>query len=215
MQIDFFGANCLRIRAAAASLVFDDNLAALGRSSITTGNDVVCLTNDNLVEPPAKSRLVLNTPGAYEVGGVRLTGISAQAHMDEFDKPLAATIYRGIVDGSRLTFVVTGHIAPELSDEQVELLGHIDVLIVPVGGGGYTLDAAGAVELIKKTSPKLIVPTHYQQSGLKYPVPQAVVGEFAAAAGLSSSEVEGSLRVKRSDFGEQPIIVVAKPKPKG
>lgn len=215
MQIEFFGANCLRIKAAAASLVFDDNLAALGGKSITTENDVVCLTNDNLAEAPAKARLVFDTPGAYEVGGVRLAGIAARAHSDEPEKPPAATIYRGNIDSSRLTFVVVGHVVSQLSDEQVELLGHVDVLIIPVGGGGYTLDAAGAVELVKKTNPKLIVPTHYSQPGLKYPVPQAAVSEFVAASGLSSNRIEGSFRVKRSDFGEQPAVVIIKPKSKG
>lgn len=214
MQIEFFGANCLRIKAAA-SLVFDDNLVALGRSSVTTENDVVCLTNNNLIEAPAKAQLVFDSPGAYEVGGIRLAGIAAQAHLDEPEKPLAATIYRGSIDSSRLTFVVAGHIAPGLSDEQVELLGHIDVLIVPVGGGGYTLDATGAVELVKKTNPKLIVPTHYSQPDLKYPVAQAAVTEFVVASGLSSDQVEGSFRVKRSDFGEQPAVVIIKPKSKG
>ena len=213
MQIDFFGANCLRIRAGSASLVFDDNLSALGGRSVTTDKDVVCLTNDQLIEPPASTdQLVFNTPGAYEVGGIRLVGVVAQAHLDEPGKPPAATIYRGVVDSSRLSFMVTGHVNAQLSDHQLELIGAVNVLIVPVGGGGYTLDSAGAIELIKKTNPEFIIPTYYRQPGLKFPVEPGPVDDFLVVSGLAVQRIEGSLRVKRSDFGEQPTVVVLEPK---
>lgn len=212
MQIDFFGANCLRVKTNAISLVFDDNLSALGGKSVTTGKDVACLTNDQLIDQPTSARLVFSMPGAYEAGGVRLTGIAASSHMDEPEKPPAATIYKGIVDESRLAFLVVGHIAPQLSDDQLEMIGHIDVLMVPVGGHGYTLDATAATEIVKKTDPRLVIPTHYQQSGLKFPVPQAPVDDFIKASGLASSQIEGALRVKRSDFSDQPTVAVIKPK---
>ena len=212
MQIDFFGANCLRIKTSAISLVFDDNLASLGGKSVTTDKDVSCLTNDQLIDQPSVAKLVFSMPGAYEVGGIRLTGVAASSHMDEPEKPPAATIYRGIIDETRLTFLVVGHIAPQLSDAQLELIGHIDVLIIPVGGHGYTLDATAATEIVKKTDPRLVIPTHYQQSGLKFPVPQATVDDFIKASGLISNQVEGPLRVKRSDFSDQPTITVINPK---
>ena len=212
MQIDFFGANCLRIKTTATSLIFDDNLASLGGKSVTTDRDVSCLTNDQLIDRPLVTKLVFSMPGAYEVGGIRLTGIAASSHMDEPEKPPTATIYRGIIDDSRLTFLVVGHVAPYLSDAQLELIGHVDVLIIPIGGHGYTLDATAAIEMIKKTDPRLVIPTHYQQSGLKFPVPQATVDDFIKDSGLTSRQVEGSLRVKRSDFSDQPTIAVINPK---
>ena len=212
MQIDFFGANCLRIKTNTASLVFDDNLASLGGKSVTTNKDVSCITNDQLIDQPPATGLVFSMPGAYEVGGIRLTGIAANSHVDEPEKPPTATIFKGIIDESRLTFLVVGHIAPQLNDSQLELIGHVDILIIPVGGHGYTLDATAVTEMIKKTDPRLIIPTHYQQSGLKFSVPQATVDDFIKSSGLTSSEVEGTLRAKRSGFTDQPTIVVVKPK---
>lgn len=212
MQIDFFGANCLRVKTNAVSLVFDDNLASLGSKSVTTDKDVACITNDQLIDQPSPAKLVFNMPGAYEVGGVRLVGIAAGAHMDEPDKPLAATVYKGIIDESRLSFLVVGHISPGLDDTQLDLIGHVDVLMIPVGGYGYTLDATAATEIVKKTDPRLVVPTHYQQSGLKFPTPQAPVDDFVKATGLASTQVEGTLKIKRSEFGDQPTIAIIKPK---
>jgi hypothetical protein len=35
-----------------------------------------------------------------------------------------------------------GHIYPELSEDQLEQIGMVDILVVPVGNSGYTLDAS-------------------------------------------------------------------------
>ena len=48
----------------------------------------------------------------------------------------------------------------------------VDVMFVPVGGNGYTLDGVGALKLIKKVEPKLVVPTHYDDAMLQFPMPQ-------------------------------------------
>ena len=53
----------------------------------------------------------------------------------------------------------------------------VDVLFVPVGGNGYTLDAIGALKIIKKIEPKIIIPTHYADKAIKYEVPQADLDE--------------------------------------
>ncbi len=49
----------------------------------------------------------------------------------------------------------------------------VDLLIVPVGGNGYTVDPVGAMKLIKAIEPKLVVPSHYADKALKYPVPSS------------------------------------------
>jgi L-ascorbate metabolism protein UlaG (beta-lactamase superfamily) len=51
-------------------------------------------------------------------------------------------------------------------------LGVIDILILPIGGGGYTLDAVDAAKVIRMIDPKVVVPVHYADSALHYEVPQ-------------------------------------------
>lgn len=48
-----------------------------------------------------------------------------------------------------------------LREEQATAVGSVDLLIVPVGGGP-TLDAAGAGELVKRLAPRWVVPMHYR-----------------------------------------------------
>ncbi len=66
---------------------------------------------------------------------------------------MTTTMYKLIIEDVRVG--VLGHIHPELDDKQLEALGTIDILLVPVGGNGYTLDSLEALKLIKKIEPKI------------------------------------------------------------
>jgi L-ascorbate metabolism protein UlaG (beta-lactamase superfamily) len=48
-----------------------------------------------------------------------------------------------------------------LRDEQAEAIGSVDLLFVPVGGGP-TLDAQQAAEVVERLGPRWIVPMHYR-----------------------------------------------------
>ena len=205
MQIDFFGGNCIKIKTKLTSLVFDDNLKQLGSKDVAGINDVVCLTNDTLTQPPAKCKVLFSMPGSYEVGDITISGIQAQAHMDEKGQG-SGTMYQ--VEASDLKLLVPGHINPDLSDEQLETIGLIDVLFVPIGGNGYTLDAAGAMILIKKVSPKVVIPTHYSQKGLKFEVPQDDYGGFLSAVSAPVEKVQGGLKLKKSDLTDSLVVKV-------
>ena len=129
MLIDFFGANCLRLRTPDISLVFDDNLKALGGKSVATAKDIVCLTDAN-IERPAVSKMVFDMPGEYEINKVFITALMVEGwqtgHM---------TTYKVFVEG--LNYVITGNIKAELNDQQLETLDTVDVLFVPIGGGNH------------------------------------------------------------------------------
>src|SRR5690606_31480754 len=99
---------------------------------------------DTILSPDA--RFTIASPGEYEVADVSVQGIAARSHMDEEGKT-SATIYRLLVDGIRVA--VLGHIYPALNDEQLEAIGTVDIMFIPVGGNGYTLDSIGAQKLIK------------------------------------------------------------------
>lgn len=53
-----------------------------------------------------------------------------------------------------------GHLHHTLSPEQLAAIGQLDVVMVPVDGG-YTMDIAGMIEVIKALRARLILPMHY------------------------------------------------------
>lgn len=55
-----------------------------------------------------------------------------------------------------------GHL---LTPEQLKMLGKIDILLVPVAGGYYTVTASEAREVTKQVNPKIAIPMHYWWEG--------------------------------------------------
>jgi L-ascorbate metabolism protein UlaG (beta-lactamase superfamily) len=126
------------------------------------------------------------------------------------DNEKTATIYKLVIDDLRV--LITGHIYPELSDKQLEQIGMIDIMIVPVGGNGYTLDGVGALKLIRKIEPKLIIPTHYDMAGLNYPVPQQTLEDALKALAMEPKEtLSGKYRVKSAELNDATQLVVLNP----
>jgi L-ascorbate metabolism protein UlaG (beta-lactamase superfamily) len=179
-------------------------LVDLGQKSITKAGDIALFTTTHS-DPKADVKLVIDAPGEYEVSNVSIKGISARAHMDEAGKK-SAIIYRLVIDDIRVA--VMGHIYPDLSEEQLEAIGTIVMIIIPVGGSGYTLDPVGALKVIKKIEPKLIIPTHYSDKALKYEVPQQPLDEALKALSMEPKEPLDKLKLKSVDIGELTQLVV-------
>lgn len=207
MDIKFFGANVIRIQTKKVGVVIDDNLASLGHKSITKESDIAIFTSRVSEDNVPKAVFFVDRPGEYEVLNTSIQGIAAQAHVDEAGSK-NSTIYKLIIDEYKIGII--GHIYPELSDEQLEALGMVDVLFVPVGGNGYTLDSVGALKIIKKVGPKIVVPTHYHDSKLKYEVPQAPLDEARKTLSMEPAEELDQLTLKSRDFTEGTKLVILK-----
>jgi L-ascorbate metabolism protein UlaG (beta-lactamase superfamily) len=202
MDLQFYGANCLSLTHKGARIVIDDNLEELGLKSIIKPDDVVLFTNNS---HNVNARLIFDGPGEYEVSDVSIIGIAAQAHIDEPGK-LSATMFK-LIYGDQ-SVLITGHIYPKLSDKQLETIGQVDVLVVPVGGNGFTVDPTGALQIIKAIEPKLIVPTHYADKVIKFPVPQQELTLALKEMAMEPKETIAKLRLKANELTDVTQLVV-------
>lgn len=204
MDAQFYGANCIVLSTKQARLVIDDNMVELGKKSVTKPGDIVIFTGrhgDTANEP----KITIEQPGEYEVSGVLVQGIAARGHMEE-EGQKGVTMYK--VSSDELRVFVSGHIYPELTDEQLEAIGTIDVMFVPVGDSGYTLDSVDALKLVKKIEPKLVIPTHFASDSLKFPVPQRSLTEAIQALAMEPKETSTKLKLKSGELGENTQLVV-------
>ena len=184
-------------------IVVDDNLAELGAKSIVKADDIVLYTGQHDENAPT-GRLMFDSPGEFEVSDISIVGIPERAHLDEGG--LRATMFKIITND--ISVLVVGHVYPNINDDQLERIGMVDVMVVPVGGSGYTLDPLGALKLIKEIEPKLIIPTHYGMSGINYPVPQTELATALKELGMESREQSGKLKLKSTDFSDVAQLVV-------
>jgi L-ascorbate metabolism protein UlaG (beta-lactamase superfamily) len=204
-EIEYKGANSVIITTKKAKVVVDPKLSIVGLKDVSTKGAVELLTEARFASGGQDALITIDSPGEYGIADLDIRGVAARCYMDDESKPLLSTIYRIEVGESRIG--VIGNVCEQLTDEQLEDLGVIDVLILPVGGGGYTLDATGASALVRMISPKVVIPVHYGDKGLKYEVPQDELNLFVAELG-APLEVVQKYKAKQQPAVGVPLSVV-------
>jgi len=150
---------------------------------------------------------LIENPGEYEVKGVFVQGIDS-FHDDVSGKERGKnTIYT--IEAEDIRFCHLGDFGQkQLTDEQLELIGKVDVLMIPVGGT-FTIDGHEAAKVIGQIEPKIVVPMHYSLPKLK--VELDGVDKFLKAMGKTSVVPQDKLTVKTSTLpkdGEMEIVVL-------
>ena len=204
MDIQFYGANCVVITTKQARFVFDDTLATAGANSIIRDGDI-CLFTRAHEGTIVKAKLTIDIPGEYEISGVSVHGLQSRAHTDT-DSERNAVMYKVTVGDVKV--LVTGHIFPKLSEAKLEDIGLVDVMIIPVGGNGYTLDPEGALQVIKQVEPKVIIPTHYHDATLRFEVPQQTLEQALTVIGIEPKETTRKFVYKPQELSDATQLVI-------
>lgn len=174
MDISFHGANCIEIATKKATIITDGGLARVGLKDVAVKEGIYVNTHHDFV-PQQDGGIVVDGPGEYEIQDISVRGVPAVRTTDH-DGAKWATMYRIVI--GEISIAVIGHVSTPLTDEQLEALGVIDIAIIPVGGNGYTLDAHQAVAAVRQLDPKVVIPTHYADKGVKYEVEQMELAPF-------------------------------------
>lgn len=198
-DIEYKGANSVIITSKKATIVTDPKLSLAGLKDLVIKDAVELSTEARFAINNPDARLEVEGPGEYGVAEFDIKGIAAQRHIDSDKTELLSTIYRIEIGDVRIGLL--GNIDPNLSDSQLEELGVIDILILPVGGAGYTLDATSAAGLVRKIDPKVVLPIHYADAALKYEVPQDNLDLFLSEL---SAPVEETTKYKVKQFLNLP-----------
>jgi len=183
-EVEYKGANTVVISTKKGTIVTDPQLSLVGLKDVTTKDAIELSTEARFALNSENARLTIEGPGEYGIADFDIHGIAAQRHLDADGK--ASTIYR--IEAGEIRVALVGNIYEKLSEAQLEEIGLVDVLIIPVGGNGYTLDATGAATLTRLIDPKIVVPIHFADSAIKYEVPQDDLETFAKELGVPVEE---------------------------
>jgi len=194
MEIDYRGANCVVIKDKNALIVVDPTANAQAKEA-QNPEAVILATQPAFapVEGEAKG-FVIDMPGEYEYRDVSVRGIAVPAHLAEDEHAQDAVMYR--IETMGVAIAIIGHTVAPLTDDDLEMLGQIDIAVVPVGGGGYTLDAQDAATIVRQISPSVVIPTHYDDGQTKYEVPQESLAALEKEMGNSNIEKQTVYKLK-------------------
>jgi len=180
-DIEYKGGNGVVISTKKMTAVIDPKLSVVGLKDISVKDTVEICTESRFVVDNKDAQLIIEGPGEYEISDFSIHGISATRHIDIENDEKIATVYRIEVGDIRIALL--GNIAPRLTEDQLEEIGVVDLAILPVGGGGYTLDATSAAGLVRQIDPKAVIPVHYADPAVKYEVPQDTLDVFVKELG--------------------------------
>lgn len=174
MEITYLGHSCFKLKSKSGLVLYTDPYKE-GEVGIKLAKDVADVVTISHKHEDHSAREVItgalnrdktffiDKEGEYEIAGVLIAAL--KTYHDKKDgaergKNLITSI---VMDG--LNVVHLGDLGHKLSDNQIEKLGEVHVLMIPVGGK-YTLDVEEAIDLIKEIQPNYVVPMHYQVPGM-------------------------------------------------
>lgn len=212
MEITWYGLSCFRmIERGMASVVTDPyDHSVVGYDKLNLKADIVTISHEapghNYVSAVKNKQHVITGPGEYEIGGVFVTGVRTNGKKQKSDeKP--NTLY--VFDFDGVTVAHLGDLNNVPSQSDIEVLGDVNVVTVPVGGGGG-LNAAKAAEVISLLEPGFVIPMHFSTPGVKLSLEP--LEKFLKEMGIGDITPEESLKVTRSAIPDETKVVVLEPR---
>jgi len=209
MEITWYGHSCFRLTERNYATVVTDPFdhKAVGYDSLKLKAEIVTVSH----EAPGHSNSdavkgtthVLTGAGEFEIGGVFITAVQTAGGGKKAKDKTRNTLY--VFDYDGITVAHLGDLQEAPTQSEVEALGTINVLLVPVGGGS-SLNAAKAAEVVSMLEPNLVIPMHYSTPDAK--VSLESLNKFLKEMGLSKLDAVPSLKVTRSGLPDETKVIV-------
>lgn len=209
MDIYWLGHSCFKIKGKSATLIIDPfspEFTGLKLPKDMTA-DVVLATHPHedhhFVEAVPDTPLVIDGPGEYEKNGVSIVGIKTFHDKVNGAERGVNTIYHILMDGINLIHL--GDLGHILTEGQLSQIDQADVVMIPVGGGP-TIDAEEASKVVASLEPKIVLPMHYKEEGLKFELDS--LDAFLKEMGAENAEKQPKLSITKDKLPEATTVVV-------
>jgi L-ascorbate metabolism protein UlaG (beta-lactamase superfamily) len=209
MEITWYGHSCFRLTERNFVTVVTDPFdnKVVGYDALKLKAEIVTVSHDapghNNSDAVKGSTHVIAGPGEFEIGGVFITAVQTDSGGKKSKDKTRNTVY--VFDYDGITVAHLGDLQQIPTQSEIELLGTVNVALVPVGGGG-SLNAAKAAEVVSMLEPNLVIPMHYATPDSKIKLDD--LNKFIKEMGLSKQDAQPLLKVSRSSLPAETHVVV-------
>jgi L-ascorbate metabolism protein UlaG (beta-lactamase superfamily) len=167
MKIKWFGQSCFRLTAENGTKIVIDpykmfcyKLPEIDANIVTTSHDH---SDHNNVGAVKGDFVHIKAPGVFSHEGIDIRGVQTFHDKVSGAKRGKNIVFNFAIDG--LNVCHCGDLGHLLSLEQINEIGKVDILLIPIGGR-VTLDASGAAEVMKQLNPAVVIPMHYRTKAM-------------------------------------------------
>lgn len=215
MNIQYYGHSCFKITTKSEGRNTDGVVAFMDPFDKKIGlkppqgrADVVFISHNqhddhNNAGAIKDNPVVIDAPGEYSVKGINVTGIDSFHDDKEGAERGRNTIF--VLDTEDIRICHLGDLGVDLTVKQLEKIGDVDILMIPIGGK-YTIDSKQAVEITRKLSPSVVIPIHYKIKGMNVDI--ADEKEFCAELGNCPKEKVNKINLKKKDLEEKNMEIL-------
>lgn len=172
MKVKWLGHSCFLLTSEqGVRVVLDPFDHSVGYELPAVEADIVTTSHNhydhNYIQAVQGKFIHINKSGQFSHKGIEILGVATFHDEANGTKRGTNIIYKFNIDGVRVCHC--GDLGHVLTDSQIQELGPVDILLVPVGGF-YTINAQEAVQVSQMLSPKIIIPMHFKTPVIEYPI---------------------------------------------
>jgi L-ascorbate metabolism protein UlaG (beta-lactamase superfamily) len=214
MKIIWYGQSLFELIAKSrkndeVKIVIDPFDESLGLKVPKLEANILLVSHDHYdhsnIKAVSGSPFLIEGPGEYEVKGVYIKGIPAFHDNSSGKERGRITIFTIETEELKICHLSDFGQA-ELTEQQLEEIGEVNVLMSPVGGV-YTVGPKEASRIINQIEPQIIIPMHYRIPKLKEKLEE--LDKFLKVMGIKNQEYLNKLSIKKRDISEEKSKVIA------
>lgn len=210
MQIHYFGLSSFKIITKEATIITDPFDKESGLTP-PRGNAEIVILGEKLnklytsLSGISGEYFLVDDPGEYDVKGVTITGIPLKQDDSPKEGGVPRYVTAHLIESEDIRILNLTHIREfNMKQDDLEGLGEIDILILPVGGNSV-MTAKDASKVVNEIEPKIVIPSHYTTTGLSLPYEK--VNDFIKEMGGKSQTME-KLIIKKKDLTPDTIQII-------
>lgn len=214
MNIQYYGHSCFKISAKPAgrgqeevTFFIDPFDKSVGLRPPQGQANFVLVTHNhhdhNNVEALKGEPKIIDIPGEYSLKGINIIGISSFHDSQQGVKQGLNTIY--VIECEDIRICHLGDLGCELTEKQVEAMGEVDVLMIPIGGK-YTINHKEAIDIIKMIEPNMIIPIHFKIKNSTVDIDDEK--KFCNEIGNCSANHPSKINLKKSEIDGKKMEVM-------
>lgn len=163
MEITWLGHSSFKLKGSQTTVVTDPYPQDLGYTLGKQTANIVTVSHmhpsHSYVEGVGGEPKIIKSPGEYEISNTLIIGLATFHDREQGTLKGKNTVF--VVQIDELSVCHLGDLGHTLTSQQVEDIGNVDVLLVPVGGVS-TINATVAAEVVRQLEPRIVIPMHFK-----------------------------------------------------